>query len=89
MHVGAFEQLAAILVVSAAAAPIAMLLRQPLLLGLLVAGIALGPGVLGLVRIDESITLLAEVGIALLLFIVDRSDAEDRTDPGSDAGISS
>lgn len=70
MHVGAFEQLAAILVVSAAAALIAMLLRQPLLLGLLVAGIALGPGVLGLVRIDESITLLAEVGIALLLFLV-------------------
>lgn len=70
MHVGAFEQLAAILVVSAVAALIAMLLRQPLLLGLLVAGIALGPGVLGLVRIDESITLLAEVGIALLLFLV-------------------
>ena len=70
MHVGAFEQLAAILVVSAGAALLAMLLRQPLLLGLLVAGIALGPGVLGLVRIDESITLLAEVGIALLLFLV-------------------
>ena len=70
MHFGAFEQLAAILVVSALAALIATLLRQPILLGLLIAGIALGPGVLGLVRIDESITLLAEVGIALLLFLV-------------------
>lgn len=70
MHTGAFEQLAAILVVSALAALLAVLLRQPILLGLLIAGIALGPGVLGLVRIDESITLLAEVGIALLLFLV-------------------
>jgi Kef-type K+ transport system membrane component KefB/Trk K+ transport system NAD-binding subunit len=70
MHIGAFEQLAAILVVSALAALLAVLLRQPILLGLLIAGIALGPGVLGLVRIDESITLLAEVGIALLLFLV-------------------
>lgn len=70
MHIGAFEQLAAILVVSALAALLAVLLRQPILLGLLIAGIALGPGVLGLVRIDESIALLAEVGIALLLFLV-------------------
>ena len=41
MHFGAFEQLAAILVVSALAALIATLLRQPILLGLLIAGIAL------------------------------------------------
>lgn len=70
MHAGAFEQLAAILVVSAFAALVAVLLRQPILLGLLVSGIVLGPGVLGLVRIDESMALLAEVGIALLLLLV-------------------
>ena len=70
MHLGGFEQVAAILVVCVLAAVGAMLLRQPVLVGLLVAGAVLGPGVLGIVEITEPIELLAEIGIALLLFTV-------------------
>lgn len=70
VHLGGFEQVAAILVVCVLAAVLAMLLRQPVLVGLLVAGAVLGPGVLGLVEITEPIELLAEIGIALLLFTV-------------------
>ena len=70
MHLGGFEQVAAILVVCVASAVVAMLLRQPVLVGLLIAGAVLGPGVLGLVEITEPIELLAEIGIALLLFTV-------------------
>ena len=43
---------------------------QPAVLGELLAGIALGPSALGLVPLSEGIMLLAEVGVALLLFEV-------------------
>ncbi|MFA9432525.1 cation:proton antiporter [Egicoccus sp. AB-alg2] len=67
---GVFEQVAAVLVVCVAAGILATVLRQPLLVGLIAAGIAVGPEVLGLVEATEEIELLAEIGIALLLFVV-------------------
>lgn len=67
---GAFEQIALVLVVCAAMGALALLLRQPLILGLIAAGIIVGPGVTGLVVAGEEIELLAEIGIALLLFVV-------------------
>jgi Kef-type K+ transport system membrane component KefB len=48
----------------------ALLLRQPLVVGLIAAGIAVGPELLGLVDETAEIELLAKLGIALLLFIV-------------------
>jgi Kef-type K+ transport system membrane component KefB len=45
-------------------------LGQPAVLGELVAGVLLGPSVLGLVTLTESILLLAEIGVILLLFEV-------------------
>ncbi|HEY2797159.1 MAG TPA: cation:proton antiporter [Thermoanaerobaculia bacterium] len=45
-------------------------LGQPSVLGELVAGIVLGPSVLGLVPLSEGVFLLAEIGIILLLFEV-------------------
>src|SRR5450755_1186261 len=41
---------------------------QPAVLGELVAGIILGPSVLGLVPLSDSIFVLAEIGVVLLLF---------------------
>jgi Kef-type K+ transport system membrane component KefB len=43
---------------------------QPSVLGELVAGVVLGPSVLGLVPLSASILLIAEVGVVLLLFEV-------------------
>jgi Kef-type K+ transport system membrane component KefB len=67
---GAFEQIAAVLAVCVAAGAMALLLRQPLIVGLLAAGIAVGPEVLGLVEATAEIELLAKIGISLLLFVV-------------------
>ena len=50
---------------------IARWLRQPLILAYLVAGVAVGPELgLGLVRDRETIALISEVGLILLLFII-------------------
>ena len=46
-------------------------LRQPLILGYLLAGVAIGPEMgLGLVTDRESIGLIAEIGLILLLFMI-------------------
>lgn len=70
MDLGVFEQVALVLAVCVAAGTIALFLRQPLIVGLIAAGIVIGPGVTGLVVAGEEIELLAEIGIALLLFVV-------------------
>jgi Kef-type K+ transport system membrane component KefB len=67
---GIFEQVAAVLLVCVAAGALAMLLRQPLIVGLIAAGISVGPEVLGLVESTSEIELLAKIGISLLLFVV-------------------
>jgi Kef-type K+ transport system membrane component KefB len=45
-------------------------LGQPAVLGELLAGIALGPSVLGLVPLSDGVFLLSEIGVVLLLFEV-------------------
>ena len=47
---------------------IAVRLRQPAIVGYLVAGIAIGPGTPGFVGDVERISVLADVGVVLLLF---------------------
>lgn len=44
--------------------------RQSALVGYLLAGAVLGPGVLNVVRNTESVRLMAELGVALLLFTI-------------------
>jgi len=65
-----FLQLALILVSARLAAEIATRRGAPGVIGELVAGIVLGPSVLGWVEVTEVIRLLAEIGILLLLFEV-------------------
>ena len=65
-----FGEIAALLMLGAAAGFAALLLRQPLIVGLIAAGILAGPSLTGLARSDEHIELLAELGIAVLLFLV-------------------
>jgi CPA2 family monovalent cation:H+ antiporter-2 len=45
-------------------------LRQPPIVGYIVAGLLLGPTGIGLVQQSESITILAELGVLLLLFLI-------------------
>ncbi len=69
MH-GVFGEFALLLVISAAAGALSIWLRQPILIAYIVVGIVTGPAVLGLVEAKDQIDLLAEVGVAVLLFVV-------------------
>jgi Kef-type K+ transport system membrane component KefB len=70
VELGIFEQVAGVLVVCVLIGALATLLRQPLIVGLIAAGIAVGPEALGLVEATSEIELLAKIGISLLLFVV-------------------
>jgi Kef-type K+ transport system membrane component KefB len=65
-----FAEIALILLVSALAGALATRLRQPLVVAFVVVGVVVGPSVLGLVRPGGELALLAEIGVALLLFVV-------------------
>lgn len=68
MHV--FSEISLLLVFSAVVAMIMRFLRQPLLVGYILTGILVGPAVFGFVNNPETIRVMGEFGIALLLFIV-------------------
>lgn len=70
MDLHPFPTLAAVLVIATVAGLIVSRLRQPLIVAFLVVGIAVGPVGTGWVSADGTIELLAEFGIALLLFLV-------------------
>jgi Kef-type K+ transport system membrane component KefB len=59
-----------VLLVCVGLGALAVSLRLPLLVGLLIAGLVVGPEVLGLVEGTTAIELLGEIGISLLLFVV-------------------
>jgi Kef-type K+ transport system membrane component KefB len=65
-----FLHLLLILIVSRLLAELAVRLRTPAVIGELLAGVLLGPSILGWVEPTTTIQLLAEVGIILLLFKV-------------------
>jgi Kef-type K+ transport system membrane component KefB len=66
----AFHEVAALLLIAAIVGAFALRLRQPLIVAFIAVGILVGPSVLGLVAAEDEIELLAELGIALLLFVV-------------------
>jgi Kef-type K+ transport system membrane component KefB len=72
MHgMGLLSDLGTAIVAATAAALLARAFRQPLILGYLLAGVAVGPTMgLSLVHERESIELISEIGLILLLFII-------------------
>ncbi len=69
-HESAFFEIAAILSLAIFLGMAGQKLRQPLLIMFLATGILAGPSALGIIKSYEQIELLAQIGIALLLFIV-------------------
>lgn len=67
---GVFGEFALLLLMSAAAGAVSLWLRQPMLIAYIVIGIVVGPAVLGVVTAHDQIDLLAQVGVAVLLFVV-------------------
>lgn len=65
-----FQEVAALLVLSALFGAIALKLRQPLIIAYIVVGILAGPSFMGLSSEMEPLALLAEIGITVLLFVV-------------------
>ena len=65
-----FGQFALLLVISALAGALAVRLRQPVLIAYIVVGIAASPAGFGLVEAHDQIALLAQIGVAVLLFLV-------------------
>ncbi len=65
-----FYEIATLLVLAAGVGLVGLVLRQPLIVSFIVVGIVAGPSLLGIAQSDEHINLLAELGIAVLLFLV-------------------
>ena len=66
----AFGEIAALLVMASAVGFVGIILRQPLIVSFIAVGLIAGPSAMDLVQADEQITLLSELGIAVLLFLV-------------------
>ncbi|WP_287182590.1 cation:proton antiporter [Rhodovulum sp.] len=66
----AFGEVALLLVMAAVIGFLGIILRQPLIVSFIAVGLIAGPSALDLVRSDEQINLLSQLGIALLLFLV-------------------
>jgi Kef-type K+ transport system membrane component KefB/Trk K+ transport system NAD-binding subunit len=65
-----FTELSVLIVVATAMAVIMRLLHQPLIIGHILTGLIVGPLVFDIVRSAETLALLGEIGIAVLLFTV-------------------
>ena len=65
-----FYQIAALLVLAATVGLAGVALRQPLIVSYIIVGLIAGPSALGIAAANEPIELLAELGVAVLLFLV-------------------
>ena len=69
-HSSSITELAVVVVGALACGLVMRRFRQPILLGYILAGAALGPSGLGLVQSREQVQLLAELGVLMLLFFI-------------------
>ena len=69
-HLGDIGNIAAVASFAVIMGLIFVKLRQPPIVGYIAAGMLLGPTGLGLVGQTESITILAELGVLLVLFLI-------------------
>ncbi|WP_290891578.1 cation:proton antiporter [Hoeflea sp.] len=69
-HGGALVAIAIAVAIAALMGLGFMRLRQPPLVGFILAGLALGPTGLGVISTSENVSLLAELGVVVLLFFI-------------------
>src|SRR3989344_2804132 len=65
-----FIEISIILLIAVIISGIMRILRQPLVIGYIITGIIVSPQVLGTLRSTEAIQTFAQLGVALLLFMV-------------------
>ena len=70
MDLSIFTQISLVIAVAAIISIGMRALRQPLILGYIITGIVVGPSILNLVQAKEAFDSFAQIGIALLLFII-------------------
>jgi Kef-type K+ transport system membrane component KefB len=70
ISISVFYEFAALLVLAAGVGLVGLALRQPLIVSFIAVGILAGPSALHIARSSEYIELFAELGVAVLLFLV-------------------
>lgn len=70
IHASPFYELTALITLAAIIGFVGVLLRQPMIVSFIAVGVLAGPSALGIIQSPEYIELLAELGIAILLFLV-------------------
>lgn len=70
MMLDTFGEIALLLALAAVVGVLAQALRQPLIVSFIAVGLLAGPSVLGWVHALDEIDLLAQIGVAVLLFVV-------------------
>lgn len=70
MHHDVFTELSLVIVITTLVSLFMRLIRQPLILGYILAGLLVGPSLLGVIHSTETFEAYSKLGIALLLFII-------------------
>ena len=65
-----FSELSVLVVLATAVALVMRVLRQPLIIGHILTGLIAGPFVLNLIHSEQTLALLGQIGVAILLFTV-------------------
>ena len=65
-----FVELSLVIIITTFLAAIAKILKQPLIIAYIIAGIIVGPNIFDLVKHHDAIATFSQLGIAFLLFIV-------------------
>jgi Kef-type K+ transport system membrane component KefB len=70
IHSSPFYELTVLIAIAAVIGFFGLILRQPMIVSFITVGVIAGPSALGIVQSYEHIELLAQLGIAVLLFLV-------------------
>jgi Kef-type K+ transport system membrane component KefB len=69
-HIAIFYEMAVILALTTTIGIVGVLMKQPLLIAFIVAGILAGPAAFDLIRSTSNLNALADIGVAVLLFSI-------------------
>ncbi len=70
MEAHIFTELSVVIAIGAGISLVMRLIRQPLIIGYILTGIVVGPSVFNIIKSESTINVFANIGIALLLFII-------------------